>query len=141
MMDEATQGEVTIYGDEGGQQLSCARLEAERAEVEAERVRLTEERAVVQEARAKLQHALPGPHARVKLNVGGQVFVTSLDTIRGREPRSFFAALFSGLWKADTDPDGGFFIDRYLFSIVTWTASLNWPLTHAPGTENTFGGY
>lgn len=35
MMDEATQGEVTIYGDEGGQQLSCARLEAARAEVEA----------------------------------------------------------------------------------------------------------
>ncbi len=113
-MDEAEQVEVAIYGEEGGQQLSCALLEAARAEVEAERVRLAEERAAVQEAKAKLQHALPGPRARVKLNVGGQVFVTSLDTIRGREPRSFFAALFSGLWKADTDPDGGFFIDRYL---------------------------
>jgi hypothetical protein len=50
--------------------------------------------------------------SRIKLNVGGQLFMTSLETLRTREPQSFLAAMFSGEWKSDTDKNGAFFIDR-----------------------------
>ena len=47
----------------------------------------------------------------VKLNVGGQYFTTSLQTLT-RDPNSMLAAMFSGRHKLETTEDGSFFIDR-----------------------------
>ena len=47
----------------------------------------------------------------VKLNVGGQYFTTSLQTLRS-DPNSMLAAMFSGRHKLETTGDGSFFIDR-----------------------------
>ena len=46
----------------------------------------------------------------VKLNVGGQHFTTSLQTLT-RDPNSMLAAMFSGRHELETT-DGSFFIDR-----------------------------
>ncbi len=51
--------------------------------------------------------------SRVTLNVGGKLFVTNLDTLRTREPKSTLAALVAGNWQAETDDQGALFIDRY----------------------------
>ena len=47
----------------------------------------------------------------VKLNVGGQYFTTSLQTLT-RDPNSMLAAMFSGRHRIETTGDGTFFIDR-----------------------------
>ena len=47
----------------------------------------------------------------VKLNVGGQHFVTSVQTLR-KDPNSMLAAMFSGKFDAKPSEDGSFFIDR-----------------------------
>ena len=46
-----------------------------------------------------------------KLNVGGQHFTTSLQTLT-RDPNSMLAAMFSGRHELETTEDGSFFIDR-----------------------------
>ena len=47
----------------------------------------------------------------VKLNVGGQYFTTSRQTLIS-DPNSMLAAMFSGRHKQETTGDGSFFIDR-----------------------------
>ena len=47
----------------------------------------------------------------VKLNVGGQHFVTSVETLR-KDPNSMLAAMFSGKFDTKPSEDGSFFIDR-----------------------------
>ena len=47
----------------------------------------------------------------VKLNVGGQHFVTSVQTLR-KDPNSMLAAMFSGTFDTKPSEDGSFFIDR-----------------------------
>ena len=47
----------------------------------------------------------------VKLNVGGQHFVTSVQTLR-KDPNSMLAAMFSGKFGTKPSEDGSFFIDR-----------------------------
>ena len=47
----------------------------------------------------------------VKLNVGGQYFTTSRQTLTS-DPKSMLAAMFSGRHKQETTGDGSFFIDR-----------------------------
>ena len=47
----------------------------------------------------------------VKLNVGGQHFVTSVQTLR-KDPNSILAAMFSGKFDTKPSEDGSFFIDR-----------------------------
>ena len=48
----------------------------------------------------------------MKLNVGGKIYKTTLDTLR-KDPDSMLSSMFSGRFelKAD-DEDGGYFIDR-----------------------------
>ena len=48
----------------------------------------------------------------IKLNVGGKIYKTTLDTLR-KDPHSMLCAMFSGRFqlKADED-DGAYFIDR-----------------------------
>ena len=47
----------------------------------------------------------------VKLNVGGQYFTTSIQTLR-KDPNSMLAAMFSGKFNTKPSEDGSFFIDR-----------------------------
>ena len=47
----------------------------------------------------------------VKLNVGGQYFITSVQTLR-KDPNSMLAAMFSGKFDTKPSEDGSFFIDR-----------------------------
>ena len=47
----------------------------------------------------------------VKLNVGGQHFTTSVQTLR-KDPNSMLAAIFSGKFEMKPSEDGSFFIDR-----------------------------
>jgi len=48
---------------------------------------------------------------KIKLNVGGMKFSTSLETLLVCQD-SMLAAMFSGRFAADPDTDGEFFIDR-----------------------------
>ena len=47
----------------------------------------------------------------IKLNVGGQHFTTSVQTLR-KDPNSMLAAMFSGKFEMKPSEDGSFFIDR-----------------------------
>ena len=47
----------------------------------------------------------------VKLNVGGQHFTTSVQTLK-KDPNSMLAAMFSGKFEMKPSEDGSFFIDR-----------------------------
>ncbi|CAH3165577.1 unnamed protein product [Porites evermanni] len=47
----------------------------------------------------------------VKLNVGGQYFTTSVQTLK-KDPNSMLAAMFSGKFEMKPSEDGSFFIDR-----------------------------
>ena len=47
----------------------------------------------------------------VKLNIGGQHFTTSLQTLK-KDPNSMLAAMFSGRHELETTEDGSYFIDR-----------------------------
>lgn len=49
--------------------------------------------------------------SRVTLNVGGQMFSTSLQTLQ-RYERSLFASMFSGQYEMKRDSDGSYFLDR-----------------------------
>jgi hypothetical protein len=58
----------------------------------------------------------------IDLNVGGQLFSTSLTTLRS-EPDSMLAAMFSGRFEAPKDKNGRIFLDRdptYFQSILNW---------------------
>ncbi len=48
----------------------------------------------------------------VKLNVGGKIYKTTLDTLR-KDPDSMLCAMFSGMFELKADEeDGAYFIDR-----------------------------
>ena len=49
---------------------------------------------------------------RIILNIGGNYFHTTLDTIKKADEGSFFNSMFSGKFNLKTDKDGSFFIDR-----------------------------
>ncbi|CAF4683036.1 unnamed protein product [Rotaria sp. Silwood2] len=60
----------------------------------------------------KVKLATTSIKGRVKLDVGGEKFSTSVDTLTS-EKNTFFTALFSKQWQLDKDPDdGSIFIDR-----------------------------
>lgn len=48
---------------------------------------------------------------RIKLDIGGTQFTTSLMTLQ-KDPDSMLAAMFSGRHKLKTESDGSYFIDR-----------------------------
>lgn len=48
---------------------------------------------------------------RIKLDVGGQIFATSLQTLTAKKG-TYFEAMFSGRWDLKKQEDGTYFIDR-----------------------------
>ena len=62
----------------------------------------------------QLSQTLNGVHfgSTVKLNVGGKIYKTTLDTLR-KDPDSMLCAMFSGRHELKPDEeDGAYFIDR-----------------------------
>ncbi len=59
---------------------------------------------------------------KIKLNVGGTPYTTTLTTLR-TDPSSMLAAMFSGRFPLEQDEDGSYFIDRdgKVFGLI-----LNW---------------
>ncbi|KAL6078778.1 BTB (POZ) domain-containing protein [Balamuthia mandrillaris] len=64
-----------------------------------------------EEIKQQMQSVLQIQHNRVKLNVGGVKFVTSLDTLL-MYPDSMLGNMFSGRYNIEKDEKGYFFIDR-----------------------------
>ncbi|XP_065835005.1 uncharacterized protein [Oscarella lobularis] len=93
-----------------------------RDEMEAERKELTAEKAAamgeIRKEREKLEEqkkAMEGVYkfqsSKIKLDIGGTKFTTSLETLCS-EPGSMLEAMFSGRHKLIQDEDGYYFIDR-----------------------------
>ena len=71
--------------------------------------RLRKEKAAFASVAKKLEHVQFSK--TLKLNIDGQLFTTSLDTMK-KDPGSMFHALFSGRFDAKPAEDGSYFIDR-----------------------------
>ena len=75
-----------------------------------EAANLRKEREAFEEIRKKLEHVHFAK--TVKLNVGGKIYKTSLETLR-KDPDSMLAAMFSGRFDVKPEEeDGAYFIDR-----------------------------
>lgn len=83
----------------------------EIANIAKAREELEAEKAEWRKVEKKLQ-AVQGSDERIKLDVGGKTFSTSLSTLTTKIPDSFFGAMFSGRWQEKKEEDGCFFIDR-----------------------------
>lgn len=59
----------------------------------------------VQELNARLQQPVAFNASKIKLNIGGKLFVTSMDTLVSEKP-SFFSAWFSEQFNHEPDADG-----------------------------------
>ena len=75
-----------------------------------EAANLRKEREAFEEIRKKLEYVHFAK--TVKLNVGGKIYKTSLETLR-KDPDSMLAAMFSGRFDVKPEEeDGAYFIDR-----------------------------
>jgi len=86
--------------------------------VEEEKKTLQKERATYETDKAEWEKLKGKPEAkpqllneRIKLDIGGTVFASTLATLIS-QPGSYFEAMFSGRWKAKKSADGTYFIDR-----------------------------
>ena len=77
--------------------------------LQRETARVRQEQEAIDSMSKKLDHVHFS--STVKLNVGGQHFTTSLQTLR-KDPNSMLAAMFSGKFDMKPSEDGTFFIDR-----------------------------
>eukprot|EP01116_Phalansterium_solitarium_P022992 TRINITY_DN7837_c0_g1_i1.p1 TRINITY_DN7837_c0_g1~~TRINITY_DN7837_c0_g1_i1.p1 ORF type:complete len:349 (+),score=83.36 TRINITY_DN7837_c0_g1_i1:96-1049(+) len=64
-----------------------------------------------QDCTLKFRYTLPKRGERVRLDVGGTVFCTTLSTLT-RVEQSYFASMFSGRWPLEQQDDGSYFVDR-----------------------------
>ena len=89
--------------------LACAKMsEAQTLMSEARELLKKDLDNVRQEKSAFQRHFA----ATVKLNVGGKIYKTSLDTLR-KDPNSMLCAMFSGRHELKaSEEDGAYFIDR-----------------------------
>jgi hypothetical protein len=65
--------------------------------------------------KSKLEKSVMSSKEKIKLNVGGEYFQTTIDTLTKTNEKtiSYFQSLFSQQWESETDPkDGNIFIDR-----------------------------
>ena len=77
--------------------------------IESETEKLRREKEAFEEVTKKLEHVHFG--SSVKLNVGGTMYRTSLETLR-KDADSMLSAMFSGRFDLKPDEDGAYFIDR-----------------------------
>jgi hypothetical protein len=65
--------------------------------------------------KSKLEKSVMSPKQKITLNVGGEYFETTIETLTKTNEKtiSYFRSLFSQQWKLEKDPkDGSIFIDR-----------------------------
>lgn len=86
-------------------------LEHERLALLREQHLLEQKRHAFEEVKKQMSSVLQLQENRVKLNVGGVKFVTSLDTLL-MHPDSMLGSMFSGKYRLEKDEKGYFFIDR-----------------------------
>jgi len=84
-------------------------VEAEKADVEKQRKELADAQKLWEEMATKLDKTLLP--TRIKLDVGGTVFATTMSTLTSA-PNTFFAAMFSGRFLVKPTEDGAYFVDR-----------------------------
>jgi len=87
--------------------------EEERLKIEEERLKIELERELMKEEKKKMEeltaHQYNSPNV-VKLNVGGTVFTTTLETIC--KGKSMLSVMFSGKFSMKPNENGEYFIDR-----------------------------
>jgi hypothetical protein len=79
-------------------------LQEQAEEMENAKVRYVELQTKMNQARKNLKD-------KIRLNIGGTVFVTSLDTMT-LEKNTFFSAMFSKEFHQQPDDDGEYYVDR-----------------------------
>ena len=74
---------------------------------------------------------------RVKLNIGGTIFVTLASTLTGFEEQSMLAAMFSGRHHVEKDEDGSFYFDRDPDAFATAPSRLvaYWQMNEGSGSH------
>lgn len=100
-------------------------------EIESLRLQLEKEKQLFKKEKKMMKEVKRFQRERIKLNIGGHKFETSLTTLT-KHPSSMFAAMFSGRHRMEPDEDGYYFIDRdgtYFIHILNFLrdASLNIP--------------
>jgi len=107
-------------------------LQSEEQKLEVERTKVNISRKEWEDSRAMGVKKMQFP-ARIKLDVGGKVFTTSLSTLTG-VGGTFFSGMFSGTFKVETDKeDGSIFIDR---DPLAFTYILNFLRGQQPDLNN-----
>ena len=96
-------------------QAEMAAREAEsdktREQLEAEKLDLDNAVKRFEEERSRMQELYQMQDSKVKVDVGGHIYSTSVQTLK-RDPDSMLAAMFSGIHELKQEQDGSYFIDR-----------------------------
>jgi hypothetical protein len=79
--------------------------------LESEFQHMRKERAALDNVRAAISQRPFISTQKVKLDVGGKLFATTIHTLT-TIPDCYFGTTFSGRWEIELDSDGTFFIDR-----------------------------
>ena len=87
------------------------KLHKQREELEKECTQFDERKKAFDEELKHMESLHQVQETKIKLDVGGQVYTTSIQTLR-RDPNSMLAAMFSGRYELKKEPDGSYFIDR-----------------------------
>jgi hypothetical protein len=89
--------------------LSKIKNEVEKLEIEKKE--MIQEQQEFQEIKKKLEKVSSQAKSKIKLNVGGKIFTTSLSTLT-MEKNTYFSLMFSENFNTQPDEDGEYFIDR-----------------------------
>eukprot|EP01087_Luapelamoeba_hula_P000913 TRINITY_DN10680_c0_g1_i2.p1 TRINITY_DN10680_c0_g1~~TRINITY_DN10680_c0_g1_i2.p1 ORF type:complete len:469 (-),score=56.80 TRINITY_DN10680_c0_g1_i2:127-1533(-) len=83
----------------------------DQSRIQKEQATLQQKHVAFEAVKSSMAEVLKLQESRIKLNVGGIKFVTSLDTLQIYTD-SMLGNMFSGKFKLDTDDKGYYFIDR-----------------------------
>lgn len=110
-LDSVTLKETTV--DEKAKSLSRDEetLKENSRNLDNEKQDFLERQRRFQEEVARMESLHQIQETKIKLDVGGQVYTTSIQTLR-RDPESLLAAMFSGRYEMKREPDGSYFVDR-----------------------------
>lgn len=86
-------------------------LKRDREELDLERQEFESREAKFKEELKQMESMHEIQESKIKLDIGGQIFSTSIQTLR-RDADSMLAAMFSGRYELKREADGSYFIDR-----------------------------
>jgi hypothetical protein len=88
-----------------------SKIKNEVEKLEKEKKEMIQEKQEFQEIKKKLEKVSSQAKSKIKLNVGGKIFTTSLNTLT-MEKNTYFSSMFSENFNTQPDEDGEYFIDR-----------------------------